>query len=163
LATVYNYYRSINIQERFNLTNSYILQLPDTEFNRRKKRSIALDFALFLCETTAPSKDYVEMTNGEIKYQFDRFAKDQGWGQERIAYYCPSKIIGILTQHTWKMQTTERSIYKNHPTNEVLKAACSLKLPGNLGQDDNRTNKIWDLKMIKEEFDFIRNLRQRTN
>jgi hypothetical protein len=36
-------------------------------------------------------------------------------------------------------------------------------LPGNGGPDDNRTNKLWDLKMMREEFEFIRNLRQRTN
>jgi len=163
LACVYNYYRTINIQERFGLTNSFILQLPDTEFNRKKKRSIALDFALFLCETTAPGKDYLHLTNGELKYQFDRFAKDQGWGQERIAVYSPSKIIGILTQHTWKMQSVDRCIYKSFPSNEVAKSSSSILLPGNGGPDDNRTNKIWDLKMIREEFDFIRNLRQRLN
>jgi hypothetical protein len=161
LASVYQYYRNIDIPTRFNLQNSYILQLPDTDFNRKKKRSVSLDFALFLCETTAPGKDFLELTNGELKYQFDRFAKDQGWGQDRIAIYCPSKIIGILTQHTWKMQSVERSIYKSFPTNEIAKASNSLNLPGNGGPDDNRTNKLWDLKMMREEFEFIRNLRQR--
>lgn len=113
--------------------DNWLLKPPENEFNTRRKKNIYLDFLQYLCTQTFPDADECQLTNSLLKGHFQAFMATEGYSNDVISNYNPKKIIDGITSQTW-------------PSNDSVVA----NLPITGSGPDNLSNKVFNLKVIKE-------------